>query len=249
MRKKLLAGLATGFWVLGMAGVASATLTTIGTATYNGSDYNLIWDDDNNGNSVVWLDYTNAAADWSTQKSWAAGLNDDLNIHLMEGYYVNWNDAEWRLPNTVDGIGVRGYEGDPDGDGIYSYTYGFNLANAELGHLFYEELGNQGYLNTTGVVQASYGLLNTGDFDNLINSYTYYWSGTEYTNKSDAAWLFGTYYGAQSFTGIDSYLYGLALTNAQVSDTAPVPEPVTILLFGTGLAGLAGSRIRRKKKA
>ena len=29
---------------------------------------------------------------------------------------------------------------------------------------------------------------------------------------------------------------------------APVPEPATVILFGTGAAGLVGSRFRRKKK-
>ena len=30
--------------------------------------------------------------------------------------------------------------------------------------------------------------------------------------------------------------------------SAPIPEPITILLFGTGVVGLVGSRLRRKKK-
>lgn len=33
-----------------------------------------------------------------------------------------------------------------------------------------------------------------------------------------------------------------------IGETAPVPIPATVLLFGTGLAGLAGTRLRKKKK-
>ena len=35
---------------------------------------------------------------------------------------------------------------------------------------------------------------------------------------------------------------------SQSGNTDPVPEPTTMLLFGTGLVGLAGSRLRKKKK-
>ncbi|MBN1834048.1 MAG: hypothetical protein JW896_18255 [Deltaproteobacteria bacterium] len=41
--------------VLGFSGVSSATLSTIGTATYNGADYKLIYENDQ---GLVWLDYT-----------------------------------------------------------------------------------------------------------------------------------------------------------------------------------------------
>lgn len=68
--------------VFGMVRVSDATLTTIGTASYDdgsgSANYNLIWDDNNNGNSVVWLDYTNALGYWSDQNAWTAGLDSAL---------------------------------------------------------------------------------------------------------------------------------------------------------------------------
>lgn len=78
MKNKLIF-LSSLFFLLYIAGTASATLVTIGTAGYDSDgsgtiesdeNYNLIWDDDNNGNSVVWLDYTNDYDNRSNQVSW-----------------------------------------------------------------------------------------------------------------------------------------------------------------------------------
>ena len=47
-----------------------------------------------------------------------------------------------------------------------------------------------------------------------------------------------------------SYSYWIAIDTIELelSKAAPVPVPSTILLLSTGIAGLAGTRIRRKKK-
>lgn len=98
--------------------------------------------------------------------AWAARLNDAGEITYNLSVPMNWA-GEWRLPATVDGSRVYGWEGDPDGDGNYDYTAGYNLANSEMGHLYYTELGNLGYYDTNGdnVGDGNYGLKNAGDFD------------------------------------------------------------------------------------
>ena len=219
MNKKLL-GLTVIMILLGMIGMAQATLTVIGTAAYDDGtgpqEYNLIWDDDNNGNSVVWLDYSNAIASWTIQTAWTAGLDAQLTYNIDPAYTVNWIDAAWRLPDTVDGL----YD-DTLCDG--TTTGGYNITTSEMGHLFYTELGNLAFVDTScNSAQPNWGLLNTGDFQNL--SSFWYWSGTEYGVNPADAWSFMLHYGNQRNFDKANAWFGLAIRSGQVNDSnVPIP--------------------------
>lgn len=241
MKKKLLAGLVSSFLMFGIVGTVEASLITIGTATYNGSDYNLIWDNDNNGSSVVWLDYSNTPNQWANQVAWADGLNNYgvLSYKLQKGYSVDFGANNWRLPTTVD-------EGSP-------WNYNYNITNSEMGHLFYTELGNKGYDGVWNPQTREWGLVNVASFANLKDSA--YWTGTENAvNSGYYAWEFSMDYGYQLGGGLNSAIFAIALRTGQVTyappiTSTPTPEPSTLFLMATGLTGLVGSRIRRKKKA
>jgi len=240
MKKRFLLLLAIGFFFLSMAGPVNAALTIIGTAQFDGEgeNYNLIWDDDNNGNSVIWLDYINPDAAWSVQMTWAAGLKSSLTYNIdPAAYTVTWGEDGWRLPRTVDSSEYT--EGD---DG--STLAGYNITSSEMGHLYYEELENLGMYDTSGVEPSGWGLENTGDFNNLVKNY--YWSATEHAGDMDTAWNFDMNDGGQFPYDKGSLEYedfGLALRNGYVSE---VPVPGAIWLFGPGLAGMAAFARRRK---
>lgn len=225
--------------VVVLSGTAQASLTTIGTATYGGNNYNLIWDNDNNGKSIVWLDYTKSYANWYNQTAWASGLGSSISsINLKTGYSLNWTDSAWRLPGTVDGRYVYGTNG--------TTTAGYNITSSELGHLYYTELENKGYYSTTGAYQSDYGLKNKGDFAHLQSSR--YWSGMEYAYNPTNAWNFITGTGVQSTYDGGTGLLGIAVRTGEViyQEATPTPLPTALPLLGSGLAALAGLRYRRR---
>lgn len=203
------------------SGAASAGLTTIGTADYNGEQYNLIWENNNNGKSLVWLDYVKGEDTWTNQMNWAAGLSNNLTINLNPNYTVNWGGS-WRLPDAG---------ADPQG--------GYNQTSSEMGYLYYVSLQNNGggYNN------------NTGEFSNLILSeFIQYYSGTEkFGNDPKNVWRTqinwtGAY---QAHGGKALEYYAFAVTDAQVQ---AVPVPGSVLLLMSGLIGLGVVKKRTGKQ-
>lgn len=160
---------------------------------------NLIYDSDLN---ITWYDYTPDANTWENQLHWAAALTVIFNGAPI---------CDWRLPTTVKGTFVWGFDG--------TTTAGSNITSSEMGHLFYTELGNKANYDTSGNAQSGWGLTNTGPFRNLFNCF--YWSGTEYAAIPDFAWGFYFGVGGQDVFYKANYYYTLAVHPGDVAVAAP----------------------------
>jgi hypothetical protein len=200
--------------VFGVGRVAGATLTTIGTASYLGNDYNLIYEGELGGQGLVWLDYTRGAANWFNQMNWASGLVGNLTVILNAGYTtsIDWNTG-WRLPSAGE-----------------NPQWGDNQTTSEMGHLYSVSLGQP--------VDGPLG--DPSPFEHLQAAV--YWSGTHVSTYPNV-WVFNFNNGFQSsvYNTLDFQGYALAVHPGEVS---PVPERATLLLLASGLVDLAGLRKR-----
>lgn len=240
-RRKVLSALTALFLFFGMTAVSHAALINNGDGTVTQARID--------GSSLMWLQDANAAKTtgydsdgymtWYQSNFWIDSLNS--------ANYLGYND--WRLPDT-NPVNGRTYN--------YSWFYdgssdsGYNISapgsaypgstGSEMAYMYYYELGNLGYYNTSGSgPQPGWGLTNTGPFTNLQPYY--YLSGTKYV--PDYAWYFYFYYGLQGYDYEDYSTYGYAW--AVRPGPAAVPEPGTLFLLGTGLSGLFVLRKRARR--
>ena len=138
---------------------------------------------------------------------------------------LNWDDAKsWAAGLTV---GTFGGWSLPETD--TACGAGYNCTNSQMGELYYTALGNA----------AGGPLTNIGPFKNLQSSD--YWTGTEYAPSPDLAWYFRTANGGQNAFGENYGFYALAV---RPGDVAAVPEPGTVALLLSGLAGVLVMRRR-----
>jgi hypothetical protein len=145
-----------------------------GQGTSVHGSYKLIYDD---VQDITFYDFSrpaNRAVDNVLEDhiNWAAGLEVEL-------YGVTFSD--WRLPTAA--VGDRS---SPDWFWDGTGDEGYNNTTGELGHLYYESLGNLGPIGPDGTnPQPGWGLVNTGPFSNFGtqtnpdgSTVDIYWTGT-----------------------------------------------------------------------
>lgn len=186
----------------------------------------LIYDDTLD---ITWLQNANYA---NTQ-----GYSNSINGRMNWFTAKEWADeldfagyTDWRLPS------------------INQSSFGFDQYSGELGHMFYNNLGNQSNSNQINTSSVD-GSGNIVFIENLVTAGSFYWYSDVREDNQDKHWVFGMHNGQQGTLNNTSTLFAWAVHDGDIatsSDLTAVPVPASAFLFGSALLGLMVTRRQAK---
>lgn len=201
------------------------------------TDLNITWLRDANASETAGNTDDPAGSGFGGHMSWYAAINwaNTLSVGGFSG---------WRLPTAPQSDPTCSSRYNGPFSPLGTLYFGLNCTASEMGHLWYQELGNIGGRK----------MLNVGAFLNF--QLTWYWSGSTSPQTLSPlfpddclpfAWGLEAYHGSQhSYTKDDTGFHGGLAMAVRPGDVliSAVPEPGTLVLVMAALLGLGAVRRR-----